>query len=115
MLLTEVVIEKLGLIAQRVRPVEAVGLVLPGGRIIELPNRSLNATESFVTSGGDIRLALEVAHIEMTELDWAETVLWHSHPGGGIGPSRVDMRNRVEGLRHLVITLAGDDVIPTFY
>lgn len=33
-----------------------------------------------------------------------DVVLWHSHPSGLIGPSRGDVRNKIAGLKSVVVT-----------
>jgi proteasome lid subunit RPN8/RPN11 len=48
--------------------------------------------------------------------DWADLTIWHTHPGGGIGPSRSDMRHRIPEMGNLIIALLGDGVgIPNWY
>jgi proteasome lid subunit RPN8/RPN11 len=113
--LTDRLMEVLGALAKRTAPRENVGLILPDGRILELPNRSLNPVNGFVVSGGDVRLALEMNGIVATKNEWSATTLWHTHPGGGVGPSRVDMQNKLPEMNHLVITLTDDEVIPSWY
>lgn len=86
------------------QPNEACGIILPtlhkGKRVWELPNRSLRPHDSFEMHGSDI--AIVVA-------DWdgpyEEIVIWHTHPGGNVGPSRADMANRVTQLPNLVVTI----------
>jgi proteasome lid subunit RPN8/RPN11 len=113
--LTDRLMDVLATLAKRTAPRENVGLILPDNKVIELPNRSLNPTAGFVVSGGDIRLALEANGIVTSFINWTATTLWHTHPGGGVGPSRIDMQNRLPEMNHLVITLADGEVIPTWY
>lgn len=98
-------------------PVEACGLILPlpyprSNRepdwIIELPNRSLEPS-SFEIIAEDIRLALTPwaehyqGHPEVEKVG-----VWHTHPGGSIGPGREDMKNRPENIPCLVVALHED-------
>jgi len=93
-----------------------VGLILWDDRVIELPNRSMDARKGFVLFPADVKLALEGLKIDWGQVDWATITLWHSHPSGGVGPSRIDMKNKLPQLNHLVVTLTEDrQVIPTWY
>lgn len=90
-------------------PHESVGLLTADGIIIELTNKAESPENSFSVD------KLELLH-------WIEQLgsvdgltLWHSHPGGGIGPSRTDMQQRIPFLHHLVISLVDDDVVYSFY
>jgi proteasome lid subunit RPN8/RPN11 len=47
--------------------------------------------------------------------DLAELTLWHSHPNGGVGPSRIDMQQRLPHFEHLVVTLDSGRVLFTWY
>lgn len=96
-------------------PNEAVGLIVRDHIVLELTNASDQPESSFAVGVDDIIKAVDEANLSMTEADWEGIILWHSHPGGGIGPSRVDMRNRVPRWSHLVLTIDGDDIIPTWY
>lgn len=90
-------------------PFEAVGLILSKGRVVELPNHSETPENRFKVSRADILAALG------NETDLAEVVFWHSHPGGGIGPSRIDMQEKTLFLSHLVVTLEDTTLIPSWY
>lgn len=107
--------ETLTNLAKTASPNEAVGLILPDESVIPLPNRSPTPRNSFQFGVDDIRLSLENAGVTLTEADWWMVVLWHTHPSGGVGPSRLDMKHKVPRLTHLVLTLDGDDVIPSWY
>lgn len=90
-------------------PAEAVGLILSDDRVVELPNHAEEPGAAFVTSRADIIRALD------DEADLDSVVLWHSHPGGGVGPSKVDMRNKTPFKSHLVVAIVGADIIPAWY
>lgn len=45
---------------------------------------------------------------DIVDADEGDIVLWHSHPSGLVGPSRGDMRAKLEGLRYMVVTLTDD-------
>jgi len=52
-----------------------------------------------------------------TEVDWELLTIWHTHPSGGVGPSRKDMQKRIPQMGNLVIALKLNDRtgIPTWY
>lgn len=112
--LTEQMVAKIETIALRRAPAEAVGLIF-GSRIIELPNRSTQQNNSFTIKPTDIVLALESEGVTDIDFENADLVLWHSHPSGGVGPSRIDMQNKVPHFHHLVVALVAEGAIPTFY
>ena len=85
-------------------PAEACGILLrvphKGERIFEVPNRAIEANDEFVMSGKDILLVLEDYEGDVLDL-----AIWHTHPGGQLGPSKADMEQRLKPFPHLVITL----------
>lgn len=115
--MTDTLLKTLESIAHRVAPREAVGLLVgdPLTKVIELPNRSLSPSDSFMVTGGDIKIALENGGFDIHSLDWSIVTLWHTHPSGGVGPSRVDLRNKLPELNHLVVSITDDGIIPTWY
>ena len=92
-------------------PYEVAGLITNTGVIIDLPNHAEEPTKNFEIRKGDILSALRMNEIE----DLADLTLWHSHPNGGVGPSRIDMQQKVPFLNHLVVTIQGGDVVYTWY
>lgn len=105
---------KIEQIALRRAPAEAVGIIYQS-QVLELPNRSSKQNTNFLIKPADIVLALELEGIPLDNLANAGLVLWHSHPAGGVGPSRTDMKNKVPHFHHLVVAIAADGPIPTFY
>lgn len=101
-------IERIGLLRA---PNEACGLLLMsphrGRTIIELPNRSLTPQDSYQFHGTDAKLELEGYDDGV--------IVWHTHPGGGIGPSRNDMRTRHPEFWYLVVALTDKGPLPTFF
>ena len=98
---------------------ELCGVLVPtllhGSHIVILPNRSPFPHSQFHIRGEDLRLALE-GWLEANDTElWTEVVFWHTHPGGGIGPSTTDLQNKPKGARSLVIALTKDGPVLTFY
>lgn len=114
-------VEEMGRIGRERAPAEAAGVLLPfpfqGTQVIELPNRSMTPHDHFLMQGEDLALALEpFAEAHPDKELWMQVALWHTHPGGNLGPSKYDLKNRCEGLRHLVISLhENDEVKATWY
>lgn len=100
------------------RPLEACGVLLPtpyaDSRVIELPNR-LQSEGEFAIWGSDIRLSLSGWLAKATQEEIAQMTIWHTHPEGNIGPSRVDLAHRLPGVYYLVVALTNDGPVPTYY
>jgi proteasome lid subunit RPN8/RPN11 len=95
-------------ISQLRAPLEAAGLILSDDRVVELPNHA-GLEGQFAIYRADIVKLLE------NEFDSSDIVIWHSHPGGGIGPSRTDMKNKTLFPYHLVLALHQGDFIESWY
>lgn len=54
-------------------------------------------------------------YLRNTDYEWEDLTVWHTHPGGNIGPSRMDMKNRIPEMGNLVITIVNGEVIPTWF
>lgn len=113
MVLEEDMVMEIARIGDLRSPSEACGLLLPtpvnGVQIIELPNRSMTPQDDFEMRGTDMLMALE----QVFQGDFPEQLIdsltaWHTHPGGNLGPSRFDMKNRPARLKSLVVTLYPD-------
>jgi len=89
-------------------PHEAVGLILSNNEVIELPNHSSEANAQFEVHREDIVEAL-------SGKDLLDIVFWHSHPSGGIGPSRVDIQQRTPFPHHLVIAIDQGAIVSSWY
>lgn len=92
-------------------PHEAVGLIDGAGNVWELTNTHKHPESGFEISRDDIR-----AVVEQTGFNGlSEATIWHSHPSGGVGPSRVDLQNKSPFKYHLVVTLTDGGIILTWY
>lgn len=90
-------------------PNEAVGLILSDETVVEIPNHHIDPTSNFEAHREDILHAVE------NEVDLLEVTFWHSHPAGGVGPSRTDMRQKTPMTNHLVVSLKDGEIVPTWY
>lgn len=102
-------------------PNEAVGALLPkshpfrGRTVVELPNRSETPKDGTTLLLDDLRLELEEWILETPEEQVGELIIWHTHPGGLLGPSEEDMEQAVPGVPFLVVTLYPHKAVPTWY
>lgn len=71
--------------------------------MIELPNRSLDGEGTYRVNPEDIQLALE--NLEEVE----DVAIWHTHPSGFIGPSKLDMENRPKPDIYMVVIALTDN------
>lgn len=110
MVLEVMMVQEIARIGRLRSPNEACGLLLPasvnGVQVIELPNRSHTPHDSFEMHGNDMLIALE----QVFRGDFPEELIpgltaWHTHPGGGLGPSMADLENKPVHLKSLVVTL----------
>jgi len=92
----------------RKAPREAVGLLTNDGRIIELSNLASDPGINFEISRAELLEKLTGEELE-------ELTLWHSHPSGGVGPSRTDMQQKIPFVHHLVVTIVDNDLVYTYY
>lgn len=113
MVLEKALVDEMERIGRERMPCEAAGILLPfpwrNQQVIELPNRSKTPQDHFEMHGDDIALALERFLDDYPDPSvWKQVVIWHTHPGGNIGPSKYDMESKIDDLRYLVVTLLKD-------
>jgi proteasome lid subunit RPN8/RPN11 len=118
-LLQETALQAIYELGLRRRPAEACGILLPSpwkkSWILEVPNRSKHCHDSFEYTLYDLRAVLHDWANQATPEEMEQLTLWHTHPSGGVGPSRIDMRNRIQGTHHLVVTLTDEGPVPSWY
>ena len=102
--LEESIVREIARVGRARVPNEACGILLPtphkGKRVWEMPNRSKYPHDSFEMHGAD--MAISIAEWDG---DYEDIVIWHTHPGGNVGPSQYDIVNRVEKLANLVVSV----------
>lgn len=113
--LDKAIVDEIGKIGLDRAPAEACGVILPtphkGKRVWEMPNRSKRMHDSFEMHGTDLEISL-------TDYpgNFAEILIWHTHPNGGMGPSTADLQHRHTQVGNLVVTLLEDGTAKaTFY
>lgn len=96
-------------------PLEACGVVLPDSTVVQLPNRSPNPGSSYVIDSEDLVNAIEAwvekAQANPDELTREHFIVWHTHPGGVVGPGPGDMREKLEGFQYLVVSLPNGEAV----
>ena len=102
---------KLKWYAKEAAPNEAVGLLDGMGKIFLLDNVSANPHNSFVVTKEQILATVQRPNFVGVE----DATLWHSHPGGLVGPSIEDIRKKTMFKTHLVVSLHEDGVLLTVY
>lgn len=90
---------------------ETCGLLLEDGRVLTLPNHSEHPDSNFVVTKLDILNALTEHNVNTM----ANITFWHSHPAGGVGPSRTDLQQKMPFPYHLVLAIVDGDIVPTWY
>lgn len=100
-------------------PREACGILLTrrdsGLRIVEVPNSSPDSDATLML-GADLHAAIE--QLVSAEPPYhgdleRDLVIWHTHPGGKVGPGREDMRERRKypTARCLVVSLPNGEAV----
>lgn len=83
--------------------------------MLELSNISDEPERSYAIRTTDIldglRLIAGDDSLVTDDIDASDFVVWHSHPSGAVGPSRLDMRTKLPGLSYMVVTPVGDDLV----
>lgn len=90
-------------------PQEAVGLIRSNGKVVELVNYAPTPESHFEVKRSDVIEALD------GEMDTLSVTFWHSHPAGGVGPSRTDMRQKTPFASHLVVSLVDGEATHSWY
>lgn len=96
-------------------PNEACGVVTPDSMVVLLPNASPNPRTSFVITSENLVNAMNEylarATTNPSDLTREHFIIWHTHPGGVVGPGPGDMRERLEGFQYLVVSLPNGEAV----
>jgi proteasome lid subunit RPN8/RPN11 len=107
----DVIVPQIMEIGLRRAPNEACGIVVPdldvpaADWVHELQNRSSDPLTSYEIDTATIKQLVDDPDA------WADVLVWHTHPKGGVGPSKGDMESKVQGLRYLVVALPRGEAV----
>jgi len=106
---TEEVVDQVLQFGWAAEPEEACGVLTPDSWVVRLPNVSPRPLSSFWIDSEDlVSVFLEYAireNLSPNLLTKEMFTIWHTHPGGVVGPSKGDILAKLEGFQYLVITL----------
>jgi proteasome lid subunit RPN8/RPN11 len=85
-------------------PEEACGILVQEAftewRVVQLQNRAPDPTTSYKIDPATIAQI-----VKSPEMWYQKTQVWHTHPGGMVGPSQGDLDYKAEGVRYVVVTI----------
>lgn len=106
-------IERLGIDR---KPEEVCGLVFADSRVLELLNETEEDRSCNWSFGPMNSVVRQIREAGIADFMFESAYLvWHTHPGGLIGPSSEDLRYRVKGVDYLVVTLTDAGPVPVRY
>lgn len=88
-------------------PNEACGLLVnefEGVRVVKMINRATNPVNGYVLDASTIR---QLA----TQRQWSHVAVWHTHPGGLVGPSSGDLEHKVPNVKYVVVTVPTGEAV----
>lgn len=83
-------------------PEEACGILVneyQGIRVVQMLNRAEDRTEGYRIDPAMLR------QLALKPESWAHVAIWHTHPGGHVGPSPGDLEHKLNGVNYLVVTV----------
>lgn len=83
-------------------PEEACGILVnevDGIRVVQMLNRAEDRTQSYRIDPAMLR------QLALKPKSWEHVAIWHTHPGGHVGPSPGDLEHKVNGVTYLVIAV----------
>jgi len=89
-------------------PEEACGLIVNetmGVQVIPLKNRAEDPTASYVIDNATLR------QLALKPKTWAHVAVYHTHPGGQVGPSSGDLEHKVNGVKYVVVTVPTGEIV----
>ena len=107
--LMDLVLPTLSVAIRRIRdygieaaPEEACGVLvneMDGVRVVQMLNRAEDRTSGYRIDPAMLR------QLSMKPKSWAHVAIWHTHPGGNVGPSPGDLEHKIHGVQYLVVTV----------
>lgn len=89
-------------------PEEVCGLIVnetTGVQVIPLRNRAEDPTASYVIDNATLR------QLALKPKTWQHVAVYHTHPGGQVGPSARDLEHRITGVKYLVVTIPTGEAV----
>lgn len=89
-------------------PEEACGIIVNetgAVRVVQMHNRAEKPGDSYRIDPVTIRSLHLRPHV------WAHVAVWHTHPGGNVGPSPGDLAAKVEGVKYIVVTVPTGEAV----
>lgn len=89
-------------------PLEVCGIVvreMVSFRVIQLTNRADDPMSSYVIDSATLR------QLALKPECWGNVAVWHTHPGGEVGPSSRDLSTKVQGVKYLVVTIPTGEAV----
>lgn len=109
------VVAQILLVGEREAPNEACGIVTPDLAVVQLPNSATSPTDSYAIASEDLGDAVWRYHVksgaDMNALSPAHFMVFHTHPGGVVGPGPGDMHNKVGAFQYIVISLPNGEAV----
>lgn len=107
--------EQILLIGKTRDPYEACGIVTPDSQVVELDNHAVSPCSSYELLSDELVGAMD-EFVNRTKTPWSDLtqehfIIWHTHPGGNIGPSRADLKHRLEGFQYVVVSLPNGEAV----
>lgn len=89
-------------------PEEACGILVnefQGVRIVKMINRAEDPTRSYQI---DVKTLKQLALKPKT---WSHVAVWHTHPGGLVGPSPGDLEHKLHNVHYVVVTVPTGETV----
>lgn len=83
-------------------PEEACGLLvneIHGVRVVPMANRAENPVNGYRIDPVTVR------QLALKHKQWSHVAVWHTHPGGLVGPSAGDLEHKLNNVNYLVVTI----------
>lgn len=76
-----------------------------GFRVVQLNNRAEDRCRGYVIDPATLR------DLAFAPKVWDHVTVWHTHPGGLVGPSAGDREHHLRGVRYIVVTIPTGEVV----
>lgn len=88
-------------------PEEVCGILVnetEGVRVVQLRNRAEDPTREYRIDPETLR------GLSLKPDRWRHVAIWHTHPGGHVGPSTRDLETKIPSVRYMVVTVPSGEV-----